>query len=161
MNHMHDLGYITRNGRGHGHGHVHHCQTLGCDDWRGAPPVRCRSLGRVAVREGICWFCQRERTHSLLEDMEVARRTVLVSYHGLRHGEGFLLCSICRSSVSLLRLDDRQHRRSLSAKPEKVLFRPGYRGGQRRPRDEARVRQWCQERPLLQPSRVLTRLVQL
>ena len=31
MNHMHDLGYITRNGRGHGH----HSQTFGCDDWQG------------------------------------------------------------------------------------------------------------------------------
>merc|ERR1712066_701691 len=32
------------------------------------------SLGRAAVREGICWFCPRE-THSLLGDMEFARRT--------------------------------------------------------------------------------------
>merc|ERR1712037_567246 len=37
--------------------------------------VRCRSLGSAAVREGICWFCQGE-SHSLLEDMEHARRTI-------------------------------------------------------------------------------------
>ena len=61
----------------------------------------------------------------------------------------------------LLHLVDREHRRSFSAKPEKVLVRPRYRGGQRRPGDEARFRQRCQEHPLLEPPRVLARLVQL
>ena len=60
-----------------------------------------------------------------------------------------------------LPLDNREHRRSFSAKPEKVLVRPRYGGGQRRPGDEARIRQRCQEHPLLEPSRVLARLVQL
>ena len=35
MNHMHDLGEITRNGRGRGHVCHCHCQTLCFDEWRG------------------------------------------------------------------------------------------------------------------------------